>query len=72
MSEPQEPEPQPTHGVLAGVPVSSIKPDGSAGVRCYFHWTVGETTEQELCDTFQLMLEQAITTFRKTNGQVMN
>lgn len=86
MSEPQEPdqpdepevvqgevvEPDLSKAIIAGVPGFATTEDRSAGVRCYFQWTVGVTSEAQLRATFGQLLEEAIKTFKMTNGQVLN
>lgn len=68
----QEQEDQPHRAVTAGVPVSSAKPDGSAGIRCFIHWTVGETTEAEMREVFASLADKAVEVFKRRNGQVLN
>ncbi len=73
MSEIQEGQQEPdTTPIMAGVPVESIKSDGSAGVRCFIHWTVGETTEAELRQVFADIVDKAVEVFKRSNGQVLN
>jgi hypothetical protein len=67
--EPQEPRRKPT---MTGLSIQVINDDGTTGVRAFFFWNVGGTTEAELRQAFGQLTELAVQEYRKRNGMVLN